>query len=539
MSEKITLLVHGAFYQGDTIERRMLTAEKNENLLTVLKRGGLYLRDCGGNGSCGKCKVRFLTGAPLPKAGERALLSAGELRAGVRLACRHTVSAGMELVIEAEAVSIPDVVGVLPDAGDAAGAQRADVEDAAGAQWADAEDAAGAQRADAEDAAGAQQADAEDAAGVQRADVQDSVGLPAGGTGGAPAPVFAAVDIGTTTIAMRGMCGDREVGAYAALNPQRVYGADVVSRISAGMQGHAEEMRQQICACLADGVRLIKEQCGRMPAYMVIAANTTMVHLLCGDSVEPLSAFPFEPVNIKPQQIVVAGIPAYIICGISAFVGGDIVSGMAAMSLHKASNLQLFIDLGTNGEIVLGKKGTFLCTATAAGPAFEGNSSADLMGADLIRIAAGLLDEGLMDAHGLLREPYFTEGITRAGAHVTQESIRELQKAKAAIAAGIELLLEQYGAEAGEVSEVLLAGGFGYYLNPDAAVRIGLLSDAFAGKIRAVGNTALKGACLLGNGDMSGFAARTKQLTKGCTYLNLATQEKFEKKYISHLDFPS
>lgn len=503
MSEKITLLVHGAFYQGDAIRRRMLTAEKNENLLTVLKRGGLYLRDCSGNGSCGKCKVRFLTGAPLPTTGERALFSAGELRAGVRLACRHTVSVSMELVIEAEAAAIPDVVGVLPDA---VGAWRAETGDAASA-W--------------------------------RADAEDSVGLPAGGAGGVPAPVFAAVDIGTTTIAMRGMCGGKEVGAYAALNPQRVYGADVVSRISAGMQGHAEEMRQQICACLADGMRLIKEQCGRTPAYMVIAANTTMVHLLCGDSVEPLSVFPFEPVNIKPQQIVVAGIPAYIICGISAFVGGDIVSGMAALGLHKGSNLQLFIDLGTNGEIVLGKKGTFLCTATAAGPAFEGNGSADLMGADLIRIVAGLLDEGLMDAHGLLKEPYFTKGITRAGAHVTQESIRELQKAKAAIAAGIELLLEQYGAAAGEVSDVLLAGGFGYYLNPDAAVRIGLLSDAFAGKIRAVGNTALKGACLLGNGDMSGFAARTEQLTKGCTYLNLAAQEKFEKKYISHLDFPS
>ena len=517
LSEKITLLVHGAFYQGDAIRRRMLTAEKNENLLMVLKRGGLYLHDCSGNGNCGKCKVRFLTGAPLPKAGERALLSAGELRACVRLACRHTVSASAELVIEAEAASIPDVVGVLEDAGDAAGAPRAEPGDETSA-W---------------------RTEPSDAAGAQRADAEDSAGLPAGGAEDAPVPVFAAVDIGTTTIAMRGMCGGKEVGAYAALNPQRVYGADVVSRISAGMQGHAEEMRQQICACLADGVRLIKEQCGRTPAYMVIAANTTMVHLLCGDSVEPLSAFPFEPVNIKPQQIVVAGIPAYIICGISAFVGGDIVSGMAAMGLHKGSNLQLFIDLGTNGEIVLGKKGTFLCTATAAGPAFEGNSSADLMGADLIRIAAGLLDEGLMDAHGLLREPYFTKGITRAGAHVTQESIRELQKAKAAIAAGIELLLEQYGAAAGEVSDVLLAGGFGYYLNPDAAVRIGLLSDAFAGKIRAVGNTALKGACLLGSGDMSGFAARTKQLTKGCTYLNLAAQEKFEKKYISHLDFPS
>lgn len=509
MSEKITLSVHGAFYQGDAIWRRMLTAEKNENLLTVLKRGGLYLHDCSGNGSCGKCKVRFLAGAPLPTTGERALLSAEELRAGVRLACRHTVSASMELVIEAEAAAIPDVVGVLPESGDAASALRVGPSDAVNAQRTDAE--------------------------------KDSVSpiLHADGVPCTSDTVFAAVDIGTTTIAMRGMYSNKEVGAYAALNPQRVYGADVVARISAGMQGHAEEMRQQICACLADGVWLIKEQCGRMPAYMVIAANTTMVHLLCGDSVEPLSAFPFEPVNIKPQQIVVAGIPAYIICGISAFVGGDIVSGMAAMGLHKESNLQLFIDLGTNGEIVLGKKGTFLCTATAAGPAFEGNSSADLMGADLIRIAAELLDEGLMDTHGLLREPYFTKGITRAGAHVTQESIRELQKAKAAIAAGIELLLEQYGAAAGEVSDVLLAGGFGYYLNPDAAVRIGLLSDAFAGKIRAVGNTALKGACLLGNGDMSDFAARTKQLTKGCTYLNLAAQEKFEKKYISHLDFPT
>ncbi|MDE6421204.1 MAG: 2Fe-2S iron-sulfur cluster binding domain-containing protein, partial [Lachnospiraceae bacterium] len=288
MSEKITLLVHGAFYQGDAIRRRMLTAEKNENLLTVLKRGGLYLHDCSGNGGCGKCKVRFLAGASLPTAGERALLSAEELRAGVRLACRHTVSASMELVLESEAAAIPDVVGVLPDAGDVASALRAGPSDAASA-W--------------------------------RADAEDSVGLPILHADGVPCisdTVFVAVDIGTTTIAMRGMCGGKEVGAYAALNPQRVYGADVVARISAGMQGHAEEMRQQICACLADGVRLIKEQCGRMPAYMVIAANTTMVHLLCGDSVEPLSAFPFEPVNIKPQQIVVAGIPAYIICGISA-----------------------------------------------------------------------------------------------------------------------------------------------------------------------------------------------------------------------------
>ena len=522
LSETITLLVHGAFYQGDHIKRRMLAAEKNENLFTVLKRGGLYLNDCSGNGTCGKCKVRFLKGAPLPTAGERALLSADELRAGVRLACRHTVLMSGELALEAGTAAIPDVVGVLQDADEGGITPRS--EDAEIVQGA--EGTGIARRADAWHAA----------------DSEDSVGLLTGGSGGTPyasETVFAAVDIGTTTIAMRGMCGTKEVGAYAALNPQRVYGADVVSRISAGMQGHAEEMRRQICGCLEDGVRLIKEQCGTIPAYMVIAANTTMVHLLCGDSVEPLSAFPFEPVNIKPQQIVVAGIPAYIICGISAFVGGDIVSGMAALSLHKESNLQLFIDLGTNGEMVLGKKGRFLCTATAAGPAFETNSSADLMGADLIQIAAGLLDEGIMNANGLFKEPYFSKGIQRGGAYITQASIRELQKAKAAVAAGIGLLLERYGASAQEVSNVLLAGGFGYYLKPEAAVRIGLLSEAFTGKIRAVGNTALRGACLLGNGDMRGFAARAEQLTEGCAYLNLAMQETFEKKYISNLDFPS
>ena len=224
-------------------------------------------------------------------------------------------------------------------------------------------------------------------------------------------------------------------------------------------------------------------------------------------------------------------------------MGGDIVSGMAATGLHNADNLQLFIDLGTNGEIVLGKKGKFLCTATAAGPAFEGNGSADLMGADLIRIAADLLDEGVMDAQGLLCEPFFSKGIDRTGAHILQEHIRELQKAKAAVAAGIDLLLEQYGAPAREITHVLLAGGFGYYLRPDSAIRIGLLPKAFEGRVRAVGNTALQGACLIG-GRMQGsgrssFASYTQSITADCRYLNLAMQENFEKKYISNLDFPS
>lgn len=484
LSEKITLLVHGGFYRGDAIARRTLTAEKKENLLTVLKRNGLYLRDCNGNGICGKCTVRFLRNAPLPTISEWALFSAEQLRSGIRLACRHTVDVPAELALEMNTPAVPTAVG------------------------------------------------ADDMA-CSDLDITVADGI------ACSAPFFAAVDIGTTTIAMCGVCGTERMGAYSALNPQRMYGADVISRISAGLKGHAEDMRRLILRCLEDGVRMIQTQCNRRPEYMVIAANTTMVHLLCGDSVEHLAAYPFEPVNIKPQQIVVAGIPAYIICGISAFVGGDIVSGMASLGLHKEDDLQLFIDLGTNGEMVLGRKGRFLCTSVAAGPAFEGNIRADLMGTDLIRITAQLLEEGLVDAHGLLSEPYFTGGIDRAGTRIRQEDIRELQKAKAAVAAGIELLLEQYGAGADEVACVFLAGGFGNFLNPDSALRIGLMPRELEGRVRAVGNAALQGACLLGNGDMQLWAERTARLTEGCQSLNLATMKNFEQKYIAHLDFPS
>lgn len=497
LSEKITLLVHGGFYRGDAIARRTITAEKKENLLTVLKRNGLYLRDCNGNGICGKCTVRFLRNAPLPTVSERALLSAEQLRGGIRLACRHTVDMRAELALEMNTPAVPTAVG--------------------------ADDIA---RSDLAIAAADDIARSGDAGEV-------------GDAGACSGPFFAAADIGTTTIAMCGVCGTERMGAYSSLNPQRMYGADVISRISAGLKGHAEDMRRLILRCLEDGVRMIQQQCNRRPEYMVIAANTTMVHLLCGDSVEHLAVYPFEPVNIKPQQIVVAGIPAYIICGISAFVGGDIVSGMASLGLHKEDDLQLFIDLGTNGEMVLGRKGRFLCTSVAAGPAFEGNIRADLMGTDLIRITAQLLEEGLVDAHGLLSEPYFAEGIDRAGTRIRQEDIRELQKAKAAVAAGIELLLEQYGAGADEVAQVFLAGGFGYFLNPGSALRIGLMPRELEGRVRAVGNAALRGACLLGNGDMQLWAERTARLTEGCQSLNLAVMKDFEQKYIAHLSFPS
>ncbi len=507
MSETVTLTVHGAFYRGDAITRRSVTAEKKENLLTALKRNGLYLRDCGGNGSCGKCRVRFLGGAPLPTITERALFSAEQLRAGFRLACRHTVEAPAELILEGETAVVPGVPGAEEDMPEA---EKGTV----------AVHVPGAEKNTA----------AVHVPGMTSAD---------GAARKADAPFFAAVDIGTTTVAMRGVCGSELLGAYYALNPQRVYGADVISRINAGIHGHAKEMRRMICRCLADGLRLIGEQCGRRPEYMVIAANTTMVHLLCGYPLEPLAAYPFRSVDIKPQEIVVAGIPAYIICGFSTFVGGDIVSGMVSLGLHKSSDLQLFIDLGTNGELLLGKKGRFLCTAVSAGPAFEGNVSADLMGADLIRIAAELLDEGVMDGQGLLREPYFEEGIDRAGTHIRQADIRELQKAKAAVAAGIEILLERYGARAEDVRSVFLAGGFGHCLDPSSALRIGLMPQEFAGKIKAVGNAALRGACLLGNADMQNWEERTVHLADDCISQNLAALDEFEEKYIAHLDFPT
>ncbi|MBE5874589.1 MAG: DUF4445 domain-containing protein, partial [Lachnospiraceae bacterium] len=275
------------------------------------------------------------------------------------------------------------------------------------------------------------------------------------------------VDIGTTTVAMQLIdAGGRVKDTFLKVNPQIIYGTDVLSRILAAEdKAAAEDMRRMISGVLQEGLdRFHLQTADRSRLKMVLAANTTMVYLLRGYDPAKLGKAPFTVEHGEGGLIEFMGIPCYIVPGISAFVGGDIVAGAYAAGMFETDEITLLIDLGTNGELILGNREKRLACSTAAGPAFDGGAGKGIWGADMVSIAATLLKEQIMDETGLLKEPYFEKGICVSGVEVTQQDIRNLQLAKAAVATGISLLTEEYGIRWEKIDRVVLAGGLGYYL---------------------------------------------------------------------------
>ena len=352
-------------------------------------------------------------------------------------------------------------------------------------------------------------------------------------------------DIGTTTIAMllyhtNGAVAER----YVTVNPQTAYGADVLSRIRAAEEReYAEEMCRQVREALEKGIRRFTKLLTEGESlYLVLAANTTMTYLLMGWDAEELGHAPFDAGHLSAAQVQIAGVPCFVFPGCSAFVGGDIVAGIYACRMAEQRKRILLIDLGTNGEMVLGDCHRRIACATAAGPAFEGGANRGIWGADMVSLLATLLREKILDGTGLLREDFFEKGIRIGNVSVTQSAIRSVQLAKAAIAAGIEILLDRYGITAGKVDEVVLAGGFGYYLNPEEAAEIGLLPKELAGKTITGGNTALSGALRAGRelfeeNNADGLAARLETLAGNTEIVNLALEPQFESRYIRAMDF--
>lgn len=353
-----------------------------------------------------------------------------------------------------------------------------------------------------------------------------------------------AADIGTTTIAMVLYGGEGETkDRFVCVNPQVEYGADVISRIQAAQDGEkAERMRLLVRGVLEQGVeRFRKSAAPGQPLRMVIAANTTMVYLLMGWDTAELGRAPFKASRLGASQTQIAGADCFVLPGLSAFVGGDITAGIYACGMTRCEKPVLLIDLGTNGEMALGSRHRITACSTAAGPAFEGGVNKGIWGADMVSFTAKLRREGLVDETGLLIDEYFHTGIRIGDVCVTQQSIRALQLAKGAIAAGIEILTGAYGISPEEIHRVVLAGGFGYYLKPEDAVCIGLLPPALLEKTVAGGNTALAGARLAGaalklqkNGKRISekiFPEQTK-----IEIINLAEAPDFEKRYLEAIN---
>lgn len=340
-----------------------------------------------------------------------------------------------------------------------------------------------------------------------------------------------AVDIGTTTIAMQlRSCADGSVkDTFTCLNPQREFGADVLSRIEAAERPEAKKsMQDALFTVLKKGIGQFKQYQGDI-RKMVIAANTTMIHLLLGYDVSRLGKAPFIPETLSEIHTGLFDIDTVILPGVSAFVGADIMADIYALSMQEREEITLLLDLGTNGEMVLGNRNRLLATATAAGPAFEGN--ADCYGTDLLYLTAKLRNMGILDATGLLAEPYFENGIDIGGVHISQQYIRQLQMAKSAIRTGIHILCKKYGlTDDTQIDRVWLAGGMGYFLDPQAAAAIGLIPAKLADRTVAVGNAALEGAFVYGSRP-EGIQLPVVEV------FNLAEEPEFTENYIKRMDF--
>lgn len=387
---------------------------------------------------------------------------------------------------------------------------------------------------------------------------------------------FLAVDIGTTTIAAALV--EKETGAVLATagcgNSQRIFGQDVLSRIKASVAGTGEKLKTLIRQDILNlSEEIQKKQKDIVIEHIYIAGNTTMEHLYMGDSCEGLGKAPFTPVSLAERKDSLSNIPVTLLPGISAFVGADIAAGMLACGMDEEERPSLLLDLGTNGEMVLALEDKMIATSAPAGPALEGGNiscgvasvtgaiskvrvigertiigtigntpATGICGTGVLGLVAGLYENHIIDASGQMKEKYREEGFPLArmkdGKQITftQQDIREVQLAKAAIHSGIELLLEHAGISMGEIKKVYLAGGFGVYLDVHIAAGIGLLPAELEKCTKAVGNTSLQGCIAYGSSEEN--RSRTEEMIKKCESINLAEQADFEERYVANMNFP-
>lgn len=387
-----------------------------------------------------------------------------------------------------------------------------------------------------------------------------------------------AVDLGTTTVVAQllNLQTGQVLGVRTALNVQARHGADIMSRVQFGLTGQGlniltTSVREQIGAMIGE---LLASAAVAEAALtdIVVVGNTVMHHLFCGLDPQPLSAYPFAPEQDGLQEFAagdlgwrLAGQPTvrFLPC-LGGFVGSDILAGILATGIHRRPTLEVLLDLGTNGEMVVGNAERLLCASTAAGPAFEGARIAMGMRAATGAISEvtlrdgrlhcqvfghteprGICGSGLVDAvaAGLeLGEVGLSGRLARKDqpwmllppVHLTQADVRELQLAKGAIAAGLRILLDQWGATLADVQRVHLAGAFGNYIKRASARRIGLFAFD-PERVEPAGNTALRGAkmALFNPGDHA-FA----ELRRRCHHVSLSADPRFQEIYCEEMLFP-
>lgn len=393
-----------------------------------------------------------------------------------------------------------------------------------------------------------------------------------------------AVDLGTTTIAITyfDIESGNKVETQSFLNPQRQYGADVISRIEACINIGTKKLKDTLILETNKNINIFCEKYS-IPKEQIVksvfAGNTVMQHILAGISPEGMASYPFTPKTLFDTEIksknlgldINSEAAIYFPPCVSAFVGGDITAGMLACSFDKLNEPSLFVDIGTNGEMALLSDKGIICSSTAAGPAFEGAHIAcgtgsipgaickvfeknkkplyetigniaprGICGSGLIDAIAVLLDLNLIDETGALNNNQFNdkdEAVFNFNKNIfiAQHDIREIQLAKSAIVSGVETLLNYAELSPNDIKNVFIAGGFGSNINVKSACRIGLLPKQFENTSKAVGNTSLNGASMLLLEDKNKY--RITDLVKRCHSIDFSKNSYFGHRFIDNMLF--
>ena len=429
----------------------------------------------------------------------------------------------------------------------------------------------------------------------------------------------AACDIGTTTVACHLLSRKtgRTLVTTAYPNAQRSYGADVISRIEAAKNNKLEEMRGAITGQIQQMINECLSRCGRenqQISQLVIAGNTVMCHLFTGLSPESIGRAPFMPQeyfgrNYKGRELGFSNVDdIYIMPAVSGYVGGDITSDMLYIDMYKTTACiqttnvfkaytnqlvhdkkdTLILDIGTNGEMVLGKSNDYTCCATAAGPAFEGAEielgmsavsgaisrvwiendqiQVEVIGADREKgqtaTAKGICGSGLIDALYVFLSLGLIDETGRIKTHrqvsykyhrylgddeeendcifltdevyITQDDIRKLQLAKGAVAAGIAVLMEARGLKCDDIGQVFIAGGFGSVLDKRSAAGIGMIPAELVDRTVAIGNAAAGGAIIAATNPNA--KKRLDEIAQSMKYIELSSDKNFSDEYIRQMN---
>lgn len=490
---------------------------------------------CNGRGTCGKCKVKILEGNTNPLSSEeKSLLSPAEQKDNIRLACLAYPLTDLKISLDRTNSDIKVLdQGQIPDF---------------------------------------------------EMECRDGFGI--------------ALDIGTTTLAMNlvDLSNGKIVDKVSAINGQSKYGLDVMTRISYEYDNESgiEHLKEAIIDSINTMIRQISSKNKvekKEIKQMVVAANTTMTHMLLGVDAKPLGRYPYKAKFLRSQKIMAKDIGinldalVYTLANVSAFVGSDIVAGVYLTDLKNMQDT-LFIDIGTNGEIVLKTKDKLYCCSTAAGPALEGmNISCGMraesgaiervkIGQEKISIetiggdkAKGLCGSGLLSAVAEIvannfvnkggrivnpeelsdddyRKKYIKEDEVKgriiildksSNIYLSQKDIRQVQLAKGAILSGFITLLKAEDMQISDLKKVIIAGGFGSHLKKEDITGVGILPKDTEDLISYVGNSSLIGAymALMNNK----IIEKMEEISKEIHYVELSTTENYDRTFAKAMRF--